>query len=407
MKVTSTLGASLLVLSLVAAACGSDDAASSSGGDTATSGSAQVSTPADTAAADTTAAAADTTVAADTPAAAGLAAAIAATSDLATPPSKIGPTIPLTSAPPAKTVAWLECSLPSCQVIGKGFKAAAAAIGWKLEVISFTDSAAAAAQQAVDLGVDYIAITGTAPALIQDQIDAADAKGIGFYSCYDTSDPAAEGGVFRMQCGDEAGVALAGENLSNLVIADSAGAANVLMVNIPDFAVLKIEADSSDATYKANCPDCTFTELKLTLEQLLAGEIPGAVVASIQSDPSINYVHFSFDGIAGGVVSVLQDADLLEGRTLVGVDFSAAILQDIVDGNQKFWSANPKEYSGWLMIDAMARQSLGMDNPEERTNAVLPSFFVQSPEQAEPLIATDGWPGPEGMEEQFKTLWGV
>ncbi len=130
-------------------------------------------------------------------------------------------------------------------------------------------------------------------------------------------------------------------------------------------------------------------------------------VSALQADPDIDYIHFAFDGLAGGMSATLAEADLLEGRKLVGVDYNGAILQEIVDGTQQFWTTNPKEYSAWLMMDAMARHAVGMENPEERANAILPTFLVNSPEVAEPLIPTDGWPGPDGQAEQFAALWGV
>ncbi len=336
---------------------------------------------------------------------AGLAAAQAIVDANLVIPNEIGPTIALDSIPEEKTVAWLECSLPSCIAIGIGFADAAEALGWNLEVISFATDAAPAFQQALDQGVDYVAITGTAPALIQDQLDQAAASGIPVMSCFDASEPG-EGG-FDMQCGDATAVEAAGTLISNAIIADSGGTANVMMVNIPDFTVLKVEADASRAAYEANCPDCVFTELALTLDQLLAGEVPGAILSSLQADPAIDYVHFAFDGLAGGVSATLADAELLDGLKLVGVDYNGAILQEIVDGTMQFWTTNPKEYSAWLMMDAMARHSVGMDNPEERANAVLPTFLVDNAEVAEPLIPTDGWTGPDDMAEQFAALWGV
>ena len=390
-----------LALGLILAACGSDDSSS---------GTTQAASDTTAAAVDTTAAAGvDTTAAAggDTPQAAGIARAQIVVDANTTAPEKIGPTIPLKSVPEAKTVAWLECSLPSCAAIGVGFKDATDALGWKLEVITYSTDAAAAFQQAIDLGVDYVASTGTSQAVLQDQIDAAKAAGIGYFSCFDTSEPKQDANNIWTQCGDATAVFASGDRLANQVIVDSGGTANVLMVNIPDFAVLVSEREGAKAAYEANCPDCKFTELALTLDQLLAGEVAGAVVSAVQADPSIDYIHFAFDGLTTGVSSVLADAGLLEGRNLVGVDFSGAVLQEIVDGTMKFWTANPKAYSGWLMVDAMARQSIGQDNTEERANALLPSFTVSSPEQAAPLVASDGWPGPDTMAEQFKTLWGV
>ena len=92
----------------------------------------------------------------------------------------------------------------------------------------------------------------------------------------------------------------------------------------------------------------------------------------MQADPSIDYIHIAFDGLSTGLTSTLADAGLLEGRSVVGVDFSGAVLQEIVDGTMKFWTANPKAYSAWLMVDAMARHSIGQENTEERANAMLP-----------------------------------
>jgi ABC-type sugar transport system substrate-binding protein len=378
-----------LALGLIFAACSSDDSDDNTDGTTAGT---EVT---------------ETTAGGEDPAAAGLARAEEAIADLAEAPTNIGPTIPLESKPEVKTVAWLQCSLPSCAAIGVGFKNATEALGWNLEVVSYDTDAVPAFQQAIDLGVDYVATTGTNQAVIQDQIDAAAAAGIGYFSCFDTSEPQGEANNIWMQCGDATAVTTAGENIANKIIVDSGGTANVLMVNIPDFAVLVSEREGSEAAYAENCPGCTFTELPLTLDQLLAGEVSGAVVAALQADPSIDYIHIAFDGLSTGLTATLAEAGLLEGRKVVGVDFSGAVLQEIVDGTMQFWTANPKEYSAWLMVDGMARHSIGQENTEERANAILPTFIVSSPEQAEPLIATDGWPGPDGMAEQFAALWGV
>jgi ribose transport system substrate-binding protein len=325
-----------------------------------------------------------------------------------TEPTEIGPTIPLESVPDVKTVAWLECELPSCQDITPGFQDATDALGWNLEVIGVQSfDPAPGFQQAIDLGVDYIAITGTPPALVQDQITAAQDAGIAFFSCFDTTDPDGPNNNIGTNCGDDDAVTSAGDLIANAVIADSGGDANVLFVNIPDFAVLVAEGEGAQAAYDENCPDCTFTELAVTIDQLLAGEVPGAIVAALQEDPSINYVHFAFDGLTGGVSGVLDDAGLLDQVSLVGVDFSAAVLQEIVDGTHQFWTANPKPYSAWVMVDAMARHSIDQENTEEREVAFLPTFIVSDAATAEALIPLNGWPGPATMADQFKELWGV
>lgn len=382
---TSRFAALTVALLLFTAACGDDDDSADPGDDTAADAEGG-----------------------DDAAAEGLARAQEIVDANSEAPTEIGPTIPLDGAPDKKTVAWLECELPSCTQITPGFEAATEALGWDLEVISVESfDPAPGFQQAIDAGVDYVAITGTPAALIQTQIDAANEAGIKFFSCFSTEDVDPEANIHQ-QCGDESAVEKTGGLLANWTIADSGGEAHTLMVNIPDYPVLVAEQEAAAAQYEENCPNCTFDTLDTTLEALTAGEVPGAVASALQSDPSINYVHFSFSDIPAGVADTLESSGQLEDVKLTGVDFNATIgLTEIVDGRHAAWTANPKEYTGWLMIDAMARDALGMDNTEERDVAALPTFVVDDAETAEALIPSDGWRGPEGMEDQFKALWGV
>ena len=174
--------------------------------------------------------------------------------------------------------------------------------------------------------------------------------------------------------------------------------------------MLIAEADGAKKAYKDNCPGCVVDELDTTVNALIAGEVPAAVVAKVQADPSINYIHFTFGDLPAGVKEALDAAGLLKQVKLTGVDFSVSLgLQGIIDGNNAAWTANPKPYAMWLIIDAFARDSLGMDNPEERANAILPTFIVSDAKEAQAIkdLGPDGWPGPATMADQFKKLWGV
>ena len=100
-------------------------------------------------------------------------------------------TIPLTGVPETKTFAWLECDVPTCAAyITPGVTAATEALGWDLEIIPMKSTEPGPAfQQAIDMGVDYIASTGLAIAQYQAQLDAANAAGIKVLSCFGTDDP--------------------------------------------------------------------------------------------------------------------------------------------------------------------------------------------------------------------------
>ena len=321
----------------------------------------------------------------------------------------IGVTIPLDSVPEPQTIAWLECELESCPYITVGMEDATEALGWELMVISSQSANPGPAfQQAIDAGVDFIASSGEAPSLYEEQAQAAADAGIRILSCFDTTPPDGPNSNIWTQCGDASFVEKTGPLMADWAIVDSEGAANVLTVNIPDFPVLVAELDAYKAEMEANCPACNVTELDVTIDDLIGGTVPSSVASALQADPDINYVFFSFGSLPAGVTAALDSAGLLDQVTVYGQDFSAFDLEEIVAGTMGAWSADPKGYAGWLMVDAAARLSLGMELTEEREAASLPTFLVEDAETAQRILDEDGgdW-GPPTMEEDFRELWGV
>jgi ABC-type sugar transport system substrate-binding protein len=319
----------------------------------------------------------------------------------------IGVSIKLKGKAEKKTIAWLECDVPTCAAyITPGFKDATAAIGWDLKIIPMKSTEPGPAfQQAIDAKVDFIASTGLATAQYQAQLDAANAAGIKVLSCFGTDDPSPT--TIQMQCGDEAFVGKTGPLMADWAANDSAGKANVLIVSIPDFPVLKVETDAFIAQLKTNCSTCTYEELNVTLDDLIGGKVASAVVSKVQANPKTNYVFYSFGDLPGGVSAALATAGLDKQVKQYGQDFSGIDLQEIVDGTMGAWSADPKGYTAWLMVDAAARLSLGMTLDEERSAASLPTVIVDNAAFAKEIMATNNDWMPPGAADAFKKLWGV
>jgi ribose transport system substrate-binding protein len=384
MKKFRPLLAALACGTLVLAACGSDDEA-------AESTAAPAATETDAAAGDD----------------AGLAAATAAVEKYSVADGGIGVTIPLTSVPAKKTFAWLECDVPTCAAyITPGITDATDALGWELKIIPMKSTDPGPAfQQAIDAGVDYIASTGLAIAQYEPQLKAANEAGIKVLSCFGTDDPSPD--TIQMQCGDESFVEKTGPLMADWAIVDSKGAANILIVSIPDFPVLVVETEAFKAQLTKNCPACTFEELNVTLDDLIGGKVPAAVASKVQANSDLNYVFNSFGDLPGGVTAALASAGLDKQVKVYGQDFSKIDLDEIVAGTMSAWSADPKGYAGWLMVDAAARLSLGMELEEERAAASLPTIIVDDPTFAKELSDVGGDWMPPGAEDAFKALWGV
>jgi ribose transport system substrate-binding protein len=405
---------SLLVVlacgTIVATACGSDSKSSS----TTAAGAAPAATAAAGATETSAAAATGTTPAAtETSAAAaggdaGLAAAKANVEKFSKFDGKLGVTIPLTGKAPKKTIAWMECDVPTCAAYETpGFKNATAALGWDLKIIPMKSTdPGPAIQQAIDAKVDFIASSGLATAQYQPQLDAAKAAGIKVLSCYGTDAPSPDSGLY-MQCGDASFVQNSGPVMADWAIVDSNAKANILMVSIPDFPVLVAETDAFKAEVTKNCSGCKVTELNVTLQDLIGGTVPASIVSKLQANPDVNYVFYSFGDLPGGVSSALQSAGLDKKVKQYGQDFSTIDLDEIIAGTMGAWSTDPKGYAAWLMVDAAARLSLGMTLDEERAAAVLPTIIINDAASAKAIKDVGGDWMPPGAEASFKKLWGV
>ena len=161
------------------------------------------------------------------------------------------------------------------------------------------------------------------------------------------------------------------------------------------------------AQLEKNCPDCTYEELNVTLDDLIGGRVPAAVVSQVQGNSDLNYVFYSFGDLPGGVTAALQTAGLFDQVKQYGQDFSIIDLQEIVDGTMGAWSADPKGYAAWLMVDAAARLSLGMELEEERAAAALPTVIVSDAAFAQEILDGNGDWFPPGADAAFRELWGV
>jgi ribose transport system substrate-binding protein len=381
---------------LVLAACGGDD--DSDSGDTTE------------ASAETTAAAATVTTVAAGSSETTAAAATGGATDYSEPPTELTVEGELSAVPEKKEVAFVVCADPSCATLAEFLKESTGALGWDLTTInaSATDPGAAI-QQAVDAGVDYIALTGSDMAQYAPAMAQATSQGIPVFACYATDVPAGEANNLYSDCYDGSSAAVYAGALMDWIATDSAGAANILAVTLPAFPILGAQVDAAEAELKELCADCTFEVLEQTIENLVSGATPQAIASYLQTHTDINYVYLSYNGLDTGVVDALKSAGVDDQVKIVGTQGGAPQFQQIVAGTETAWSALPQEYAMWILTDQMARHATGDWTLElERQSAVAPFYIVSDPAQAEELVDLEnGWAGPEGFKDAFKALWGV
>ena len=330
--------------------------------------------------------------------------------EYSSPPTESVQTEPLSQPPEKKSVAFIVCADPSCVVLDGFLNEAVTALGWDYTSVNApaTDFGSAI-QQAIDTQPDYIAGTGTDAAAFQPQYDAMAAAGIPYFTCYATDVPAGEENNLYSDCYDASAAQVYSKALSDWIITDSDGSANVLIVNLPAFPILDAQAEGAKAEFATSCPECTVNSLDLTLEDLSGGGTPNAVVSFLQSNPDVNYLYLTYNGFEPGLFEALESAGMGDRVKITGTQAQQPQLQSIIDGKSAVWTALPQEYAMWTLADQMARVANGEWSSEnERTSAIPPFYLVDSPEEAEGIVGLEnGWPGPEGFQDAFKALWGV
>jgi ribose transport system substrate-binding protein len=341
---------------------------------------------------------------------AGIATAKANIAAYATPPTTVPTLAALPRKPAKKKVGFVVCADPSCTILAGFLKTTTRALGWELVTVnaSATDPGAAV-QQLIDARVDYIGYTGVPLALIKQQVTAAKDKGIRLFGCYGTEVPEGPGNNLYSNCYDSTAAASYAKAMADFITVDSKGSANVLQVNIPAYPILEAQEGPAKAELAAVCPGCSISSLAVTGEDAGGGRVPQKIASYLQSNPKVDYVYLTFDGLSTGVQGALKSAGLSDKVKVVGIQGTQAQFTSIADGTPGAWVALPQEYAVWTLTDEMARLSVdAWDSASERKSAVPPYFIVSSAEEANKIKDLKaGWPGPAGYQDAFKKAWGV
>lgn len=314
---------------------------------------------------------------------------------------------PLSARPPAgKKVFWAQGSLDDTSIITPGMEAATQLLGWQLETRVYDPSKPEEVKAVMEQGVastpDFIAIAGNPVEQWQTALDQAKAKGIVVIDSYDylvDSDPQGTGIYASTARFDYDRYA---DLLSKFVVADSNGEAKTIaLVNVPAYPVLAPYGDNMRKALATVCPDVTVDEITISQQDLLAGNIPASVVAYLRTHPDVKYTVFSLGALTNGVTQALQSAGVTDVK-LLGSNPVEANLQALQGGSEYAWIALPKALSGWYIVDAMARASVG--DSAKPSEALLPTQIIKADTVPQPLTRI-GFDGPPGYPGEFSKLW--
>ena len=257
-------------------------------------------------------------------------------------------------------------------------------------------------QQAIDGGADYIAVSGQTTDILGQALDAAKSAGIPVIDLYSTDEIGGEDNGIYANIGSAAYSEASYPLLADMVISDSGGQGKVLVVSVPDFAILNVATDAIKGEFAQGCPDCDVQSLDVSITDAYSGTLPSQIVSALQTDPDIGYVYVTYGDLAAGLPEALSSAGL-DNVKLLGHVPNPEQLQSLADGTSFAWIPLPRPESGWAAVDAMVRLAVGQDI-DQPSHEVLP-IEIWTPDNVPTPVAE--YQGPAGFEDQFKALWGL
>jgi ABC-type sugar transport system substrate-binding protein len=320
------------------------------------------------------------------------------------PVEKIEVSTPLDRKPdPGQKVYSIRYNLAIASEWDKPLTEASEALGWDLTTIpidaSDPQSTSNAMLRAVSEGANYIIVNSGNLSVMGPGLEAAKAAGIPVFLSSGVGVPEGEAnGLYGHTQSENTSIGVLA--MTDWMIVDSNGTGSALLVNAPDFPVLAPIDDLVKQHLADNCSGCSVETLGISAADL-GGDIASNVVASLRQNPEIKYVVATFDALTNGLPQALKAAGLNDVKVTINSP-SAPFVEALAKGDYAAEIPTSNENRGWLMIDQVARQSVGMDTLQKEHGSLNMQLWT-------PETVPDGetsW-DPPNFQDQYKELWLV
>lgn len=312
--------------------------------------------------------------------------------------TKIGKKIPKN-----KTVAFIQCSIPSCTILGTYISQAGKALGWKVDRINAgltPETVKAAYDHAISINPNAVVGTGFPKTIFAPELATLRSKHVPVIELSVATTPG--GGITAVFDGRSANTA-AGQLQANWVMDKLGTSAKALVIGLPTFPTITIEEAGFKSEYKKLCPSCSLAQVTVSATDIGTPTVTSTVVGYLESHRTINVVETSDSDIVIGLPSALSAAGL--NPKIVVLDASPTVAQYIKAGQVSISTAVAWPTLMWLAMDTIARKLVGQSiKPDLKW--VEPQWIVD----ATNIPSTSHYYGVEPtakMHAQFEKIWGV
>lgn len=342
---------------------------------------------------------------------AGLAEARAVVEELNMRPTSIGITEPISGdIPTGLKITYIPINVPSATELIQFLEQGAAELGWEAELVSgglVPEEFKAAFAQVLRDGPDAVFSAGIPSVVVNEELEGFRDAGIPVVFLSTAPRGIQDGDLVLANIYDHAPQKLSGTHNANWVIADSGGDATIVYYDFTAVETVAEVAIGFAETIEANCPNCTIENIDVPGADI-GTNLPGQIVSYLRSNPDTNYVALAFSDLAIGVPGALADAGISADEVkLVGANPGPGNRVNIAAANYEVAAVSfPKQENMWRVLDILARHFTG--NPiDPAVDAPYPYFMFTSDNVdvwgGEP---EDEWPIVADYKDQYLALWG-
>ena len=203
---------------------------------------------------------------------------------------------------------------------------------------------------------------------------------------------------------------LSGRLVSDWIIVDSKGDANVLIIQSPESGnVPDLVGKGYAAELTAKCPTCKVQIADVAIADW-ATKLQSTVQAALAADPSINYIIPIYDGMSTYVVPAIAAAGASDRVKVATFNADLDPMKKMAAGDSIYVNVGTHNaYEGWAYADQSMRLITGTA-PSKNENVPARVFTrenVGSLKLTPEAERSGEWYGDNSYQQKYMQLWGM
>lgn len=318
-------------------------------------------------------------------------------------PTSIGITVPLgAKIPPSKTIAYMECGVPSCAALAIPLRRALTDVGWRLRVVNTgvtPESIKAAWDSLLQNKPDGVITIANPSIIFKSEMAQLGQEHVPVIQIT-TTDKVGTGGT-AAAFADAAWYQSQGPPLARYVLVNGGKAAHVLLAEVPALPTVSIMQNSFKRYLTAHCSGCTVDSLELPLTSV-GKDSSSRIVEYLSSHPDVKWVYTAFVDVNAGLPAALQQAGKSDVK-VVTFNTDATTDQYIRNGQSVVATITyPGAEIKYRCVDWFLRYFAGKPTAPSQ-DSPTPTWLVTKSN----IPATTNFTDVVTLDAQYKKLWGL